>query len=152
MNLDHHDFPVTDESITTINEWQEEINKYLERKYAIVLLSKLNVTGGLRVEHLKKMLPGSSSTISARKSEAVRLGLIEPKLRNTEKGYGTHTYYLLTDVGAHYLIELEGTGVLGLYHQLKDVEQRFEATKSSITTNGIDLPDDSLEQYASDHE
>jgi DNA-binding HxlR family transcriptional regulator len=152
MSLDHHNLPVADESITTIDEWEEEINDYLGRKYAIVLLSKLNTRGGLRVEHLKKILPGSPSTISKRKSEAARLGLIEPSLRNTEKGYGSHTYYILTEVGAHYLFELENTGVLELYYRLKSVEQQFDATKSSIKTNGISLPDDLLDQPSTDHE
>ena len=152
MTREYHDLPVSDPSITTIAEWRDAIENYLEEMYGMRLLCEINPITGSRFKHLDETFSGSSSTIADRKHEALELGLIEVDVRMSESGYGTHIYYTLTQVGGHYRKELAKRGLVEVHHRLNPLEQQFKSARSSIDNNGLDLSIDPLELFYSDHE
>lgn len=133
MGAGEPNLPVQDESIETIEEWQNAIGEFLgEDMYAIRLLCEIDLYSGTRFVDLKEALPGSSSTLTMRKNRAVELYLIEPELKNADKGYGTHKYYQLTKIGEYVREELNKRGVTRIHRKLKPLEQQLDNQKSPV--------------------
>ena len=146
MGADEPNLPVDDDEIETIEDWREEIGEFLKQMYAIRVLCEIDPHSGTRFGDLKETLaPPSPSTLTRRKDRAVELYLIEPVLKNTEKGYGTHTFYQFTNVGRHIRAELDRRQVTSLHQQLKPLEQQYENHKNAMKNWVDEVPMDPLE-------
>lgn len=150
MGVDAPDLPVDDNEIETIEDWREAIDEFLKEMYAMRMLCEIDPRSGTRFVDLKNAFVGSSSTLTRRKDRAVELYLIEPTLKNTDDGYGTHTYYQFTEVGRHLRAELDRRQITHLHQQLKPLEHQLKGHKEAMNDWASERPVDPLNVYYGD--
>jgi DNA-binding HxlR family transcriptional regulator len=143
MGAGQSDLPVDDDDIESIEDWREAINEFLQQKYSMRLLCEIDPRSGARFAQIKDAFP-SPSTMATKKSRAAELHLIEPDIRSTDEGYGTHTYWVLTEVGKHIRAELQRRQIATLHSQLKPLEQQMKHHRAEVRDNGLEMPVDPL--------
>jgi len=146
------DLPVEDDEIEDLDDWREAIGEFLNQMYGMRLLCEIDAYSGTRFVHIKEAFAGSSSTLTRRKNRALELYLIEKEIRPTEEGYGTHTYYQLTNVGKHIRAELENRQIGRLHQKLKPLEHQMKSHRDSMKEWGSKMPVDPLVVYYGDHD
>jgi hypothetical protein len=151
MGAGQRDLPVDDDDIESIEDWRAAINDFLQEKYSMRLLCEIDPDSGTRFAHIKDAFP-SPSTMGTKKNRAAELHLIEPDIRSTEEGYGTHTYWVLTDVGKHIRAELQRRQIATLHSQLKPLEKQMKSHRKEVRENGLEMPVDPLVVYHEDGE
>ena len=151
MGAGQRDLPVDDDDIESIEDWRAAINDFLYEMYSMRLLCEIHSQQGARFAHLKESFP-SPSTMGSKKNRAADLHLIEPEIRSTEEGYGTHTYWVLTQVGSHILAELQRRQIPHLHAQLKPLEKQMKSHRDEVGENGLEMPVDPLVVYHEDGE
>jgi len=144
MGVGESDLPVDDDDIETIQDWREAINDFLEGMYSMRLLCEIDSESGTRFVDIKEAFPGSSTAIGRKKNRAAALYLIKKEIRDTEDGYGNHTYWVLTDVGRHIRAELQRRQIHTLHSQLKPLEQQIDSHRNRVKEKGFEMPVDPL--------
>lgn len=152
MGTGQPDLPVDDDDIETIEDWREAINDFLGEMYAMRLLCEIDLDSGTRFVQIKEAFSGSPTTVADKKNRAAALYLIEPAVRSTEDGYGTHTYWELTDVGKLVRTELQRRQIDTLHSQLKPLEKQIQSHREAVKDNGFKMPVDPLAVYSGDHD
>lgn len=150
MGAGQPDLPVDDNDIQTLEDWREAIDDFLKGMYAMRFLCEIDPDSGTRFVHIKEAFAGSPSTITDKKDRAAALYLIEPAVRSTEEGYGTHKFWKLTNVGKHVRAELQRRQIDTLHSQLKPLEKQMNSHRDTVKNNGFDMPVDPLVIYYGD--
>jgi len=107
-----------------VEEQLEGAVEFLSRAGAIGILREIDHTGGKRFTDLDEVVPVSSSTLTTRLSEAVKLGILGRSLE--EKDGRTDTVYVPTKVGRRLRQRMQEQQLIRIYDELLDIEQEFD--------------------------
>lgn len=113
------------------------IEGFLNSKGGVGLLSLLYENGPLTYSEIESEIEISSSTISTRRDEAAKLGLVRISLGDGE--IGTSKVHHLTDMGERLAQQMERNGVIKNYTAMRThqdlVEQQTEEVINWVKNN-----------------
>lgn len=107
-----------------VEEQLEAAMEFIARAGAIGILREIDHTGGKRFTDLDEVVPVSSSTLTTRLGEAVKLGIL---VRNLEEKDGrTDTVYEQTKIARRLRQRMQEQQLIRIYDELRDIEQEFD--------------------------